>query len=450
MTVCVITACVGGLLFGFDQGLMSIILVMPRFLGDFPEVDTAVSSSAGFNKGLMTAMLELGAFLGAILVGFVADRYSRKASIAVGLAWFTIGSIIQTASFHYATLVAGRTIGGIGIGMLSSTAPVYVSEIAPPNVRGSLLVVEQFMIVLGICVMYYITYGTKELANEWCYRLPFLIQMVPGFFLGAALFVLPFSPRWLASRPGRDQDCLDVLCRLRNLSPSDPRVQAEWINIRVEACHNIEAVTERHPKLASLSGFSAELKREVYGWIDLLKPAVIRRTLIGVALMFFQQFVGINALIYYSPSLFATLGLDTTLQLHLSGAMNLAQLLAVFISFFIFDKVGRKPLLIVGSIGMTISHAIVAIMIGLYSDNWPAHESEAWVGVAFIIFYIFCFGLSWGPVPWGMPSEVHSSSYRAKGVALAVCTNWFCNFIVVSKLCSHAASLTPRASSHRP
>jgi len=95
---------------------MSIILVMPRFLADFPEVDSAVSASAGFHKGLMTAMLELGAFLGAILVGFVADRYSRKASIGVGLAWFTVGSIIQTASFEYATLVAGRTIGGVGIG----------------------------------------------------------------------------------------------------------------------------------------------------------------------------------------------------------------------------------------------------------------------------------------------------------------------------------------------
>lgn len=150
---------------------MSIILVMPRFLSDFPQVDSAASSAAGFNKGLLTAMLELGAFVGAILCGFVADRYSRKASIGVGLVWFTIGSVIQTASFGFAQLVVGRTIGGIGIGcvarpakrivlmisMLSSTAPVYVSEIAPPNVRGALLVIEEFMIVLGIVVMYYVS-----------------------------------------------------------------------------------------------------------------------------------------------------------------------------------------------------------------------------------------------------------------------------------------------------
>jgi len=172
--------------------------------------------------------------------------------------------------------------------MLSSTAPVYVSEIAPPNVRGALLVVEEFMIVLGICIMYYITYGTRSIANEWCYRLPFFIQMIPGFFLCVALVFLPFSPRWLASR-GRDQECLDTLARLRRLPISDPRVQAEWINIRVEACHDVEAITERHPKLALLQdGFVTELKREVYGWADLFKPAVVRRTFIGIALMFFQ------------------------------------------------------------------------------------------------------------------------------------------------------------------
>lgn len=104
-----------------------------------------------------------------------------------------------------------------------------------------------------------------------------------------------------------------------------------------------------------------------------------------------QQFVGINALIYYSPSLFETLGLDSQLQLHMSGVMNLAQLVAVTASFFVFDKIGRKPLLIIGSAGMAASHAIVAIMIALYSDNWAAHGAQAWVGVAFIIVFMLFF-----------------------------------------------------------
>lgn len=114
----------------------------------------------------------------------------------------------------------------------------------------------------------------------------------------------------------------------------------------------------------------------------------------------------------------------------MSGVMNIAQLVAVTASFFVFDKIGRKPLLIFGSIGMTISHSIVAIMIGLFSDDWAAHSAQGWVGVVFIIVFMLFFGLSWGPVPWGMPSEVHSSSYRAKGTALAVCANWLFNFII--------------------
>lgn len=117
--------------------------------------------------------------------------------------------------------------------------------------------------------------------------------------------------------------------------------------------------------------------------------------------------------------------------------MNVAQLVAVTASFFVFDKVGRKPLLIFGSIGMTISHAIVAIMIGVYGNDWAAHAAQGWVGVAFIIVFMLFFGLSWGPVPWGMPSEVHSSSYRAKGTALAVCANWLFNFIIVSLTLHH-------------
>nr|XP_019001274.1 uncharacterized protein I203_05979 [Kwoniella mangroviensis CBS 8507]OCF64735.1 hypothetical protein I203_05979 [Kwoniella mangroviensis CBS 8507] len=407
----------------------SIILVMPKFLGDFPAIDEASSSAASFNKGLMTAMLELGAFLGAILVGFVADKYSRKVSIGVGLAWFAVGSTIQTASFSVAQLIVGRTLGGIGIGMLSCTAPIYVSEVASPKVRGAFLVMEQFMIVIGIVLMFYIAYGTRLIDSAWCYRLPFLSRWYQvSFFLGAALFILPFSPRWLASK-GRDQECLDTLVRLRNLPATDPRIQAEWLTIRVEAIHNHEALIERHPTLIG-SGMKTELKLEAASWVDMFKPAVIRRTMIGIMLMFFQQFVGINALIYYSPTLFETLGLDSALQLHMSGVMNVLQLVAVIAVFFYFDRIGRRPFLLLGSIGMCVAHTVVAIMIGLYSKDWASHSGQAWFGVSFILVYMLAFGLSWGPVPWTMPAEVHASSYRAKGVALSTSSNWLCNFVI--------------------
>ncbi|KGB76649.3 monosaccharide transporter [Cryptococcus deuterogattii R265] len=421
-------ATIGGLLFGFDQGILSISLTMPQFQEQFPETNAEVNSSASLNKGVMTALLELGAFLGAFMSGYVSDRYSRKGSLAFGMVWFIIGSVLQSASYSFAQLVVGRFIGGIGIGVLSSTAPTYISEIAPPNIRGALLVLEQFSIVLGIVVMYYITYGSRYLSGDGSFRLPFALQMFPCIILGGFLYQLPYSPRWLALR-GRDKDCLESLCRLRQLPDTDPRVQAEWITIRAEAIRNREVLVRAHPSMADQSTKS-ELKLELASWVDMFKAGSIRQTMIGILLMFFQQFVGINALVYYAPTLFEQLGLDYELQLTLSGALNIAQLVAVVAAFFFLDKFGRKIFLIVGAIGLTASHAVVAAMIGTYSDNWPAHKGPAWVGVGFIFGVMIFYGVGWGPVPWAMPAEIHPSSRRAKGVAITTCSNWLNNFII--------------------
>ncbi|KAG7571074.1 hypothetical protein FFLO_01038 [Filobasidium floriforme] len=444
VVICAISACLGGLLFGFDQGLLSIVLVMPQFLRVSPEVDPVTSPRAEFNKGLMTATLELGAFLGAILSGYISDKHSRRLSIAFGLCWFITGSTLQTLSQGYPSLVWGRGLGGVGIGVLSSTAPIYVAEISPPNIRGTLLVVEQFMIVFGIVVMYYITYYTRHITGEWSYRLPFLIQILPALLLASLLYFLPYSPRWLASQKGRDLDCLQVLVRLRKLPPSDPRVQAEWISIRTEAIHSRRAFAQRHPELSKLKpkleggkegtelgwGLFADLKREWAGWVEMFGPEVIKRTHVGMGIMFFQQFVGINALIYYSPTLFETLGLDYERRLSLSGIMNVVQLVAVMIALVYIERFGRKTWLFIGSIGMTLSHVVVAGMIGRYSDHWSSHPIQAWIGVGAIFTFVFTFGLSFGPMGWLIPAEVHGSSFRSKGVALATCTNWMSNFIV--------------------
>lgn len=388
---------------------------MPDFLRQFPEIDSKITPAASLNKGIMTALLELGAFMGAIMAGFVADRYSRKASIAVGLIWFVIGSTLQTASFQLAQLILGRFIGGIGIGVLSTTSPMYISEIAPPNARGAMLALGEVSIVVGIVVMFYITYGTRHIVGEWCYRLPFMLQMIPAIPLAIGLWFLPYSPRWLASR-GRDTECLNTLCRLRQLPNSDPRVQAEWLNIRAEACRNREDLVERHPN-AQGDSFGAQLKMEVASWMDMFKPGIIRRTMVGIVMMFFQQFVGINAvsarlaerrsrtnpqLIYYSPTLFETLGLDYEMQLTLSGVMNVTQLVAVIPPVYFLDVIGRKLPLMVGSAGMALSHFVVAGMIGKYGHDWESHPAQAWVGVAFIIFFMIPFGISWGPVPWSL------------------------------------------------
>ncbi|KAM0746218.1 putative hexose transport-related protein [Meredithblackwellia eburnea MCA 4105] len=420
-----VSACLGGLLFGFDQGILSLVYIMPRFLAQFPEIDSATSST-GLNKGVMTGLLELGAFLGALVSGFVADRYSRKRSIALGIEFFLIGSTLQASSFSYAQLVVGRMIGGIGVGILASTAPMYISEISAPNVRGSFLALEAGCV--GLSNFFSRTYGTRFIYNEWCFRTPFTLQMLLAVLLSCILWKLPYSPRWLV-QVGRDIEALHSLARLRALPIDSPLVQAEWINIRAEAIRSREVIVNDHPHLQD-GGFVTDLRLEIAGWIDLFKPKMLYRTSIGIMLMFFQQFQGINALIYYSPSLFASLGLSTQMQIDLSGVTNICQMITTCSAFILLDRVGRKPPLLVGSVINTFCHFLVAGLIAKYSSDWAAHSAAAWVCVAAILLFMLSFGAGWSPVPWALPAECFSSSRRAKGVAVSVTTNWLGNFII--------------------
>ncbi|KAF2641570.1 arabinose-proton symporter [Massarina eburnea CBS 473.64] len=425
--MCALFATIGGLLFGYDQGVVSVTLVMDQFLDVFPRV-SETAAGAGFWKGLMTAMLELGALIGALFAGYCADRLSRKWSIVVAVCIFTVGSILQTAAVEYGMLTVGRLIGGLGIGMLATTSPLYISEIAPPEIRGALLVLQEFSIVFGIVIAFWTTYGTRYMSSEWAWRLPFLIQMIPGLILGVGIIFLPYSPRWLSSK-GRDAEALEVLSRLRRLPTTDSRVHQEWCEIRAEVAFKQEISRERHPDLQGNTR-SNRWKLELVAWTDCFKKGCWRRTMVGCGIMFFQQFVGINALIYYSPSLFKTLGQDFEMQLLLSGVINITQLVGVSTSLVTMDKFGRRPLLLVGAAMMFLSHLIIAILVGKFGDNWPGHPTQGWVAVAFLFFYMFSFGATWGPVPWAMPSEIFPSSLRAKGVAISTCSNWLNNFII--------------------
>ncbi|POR38574.1 Putative glucose transporter rco-3 [Tolypocladium paradoxum] len=427
VAVCASFSAIGGLLFGYDQGVVSVILVMPQFLDRFEQV-SETAPGAGFYKGLMTAMITLGAFLGALNQGWVADAYSRKYSIMIAVVIFTIGSALQTASVDYAMLVTSRLIGGIGIGMLSMVVPLYISEISPPEIRGTLLVLEELSIVLGIVISFWITYGTQYIDSHWSWQLPFLLQIIPGLVLGFGAVFLPFSPRWLALK-GREQDALVSLAKIRCLPATDSRVQREWLEIITESKFQQGILAERHPKLVH-GGQLEKLKLEFVSWADCFKKGCWRRTHVGAGLMFLQQFVGINALIYYSPTLFGTMGLDHNMQLIMSGVLNVTQLFGVLSSLWTLDRFGRRRILLYGSVGMFISHLIIAVLVGLYSNNWPANTSKGWTSVAFLLFYMIAFGASWGPVPWALPAEIFPSSLRAKGVSISTCSNWINNFIV--------------------
>lgn len=223
------------------------LVLLPNFLDRFERV-SETASGAGFWKGLMTAMIDLGALIGAINQGWIADKISRSYSIIVTVFFFTIGSVLQTAAVDYPMLVVGRFIGGVGIGMLSMVAPLYISEISPPEIRGALLILEELSIVFGIVGAFWITYGTRFISGEWAWRFPFLLQLIPGLVLGMGILFLPFSPRWLASK-GRNKEALRSLCKLRQLPCNDARVLRERYDIRAKAAFRKVVSIFRHTNL---------------------------------------------------------------------------------------------------------------------------------------------------------------------------------------------------------
>ncbi|KAH7133041.1 general substrate transporter [Dactylonectria estremocensis] len=409
-------ASLGGFSFGYDQGVISIINVMPLFHDAYPPTKTA------FGTGFMTGMLLLGAFFGCIFMPYLCDRVSRKWALTIVDVIFDVGAIIQTAATSYGMLVAGRAIGGIGVGTLAMGAPLYISEISPPNLRGTLLVLESISIVSGVVIAFWITFATRHIDSELSFRLPLGLQMVCATFLGAGIHFFPFSPRWLALVE-RQQEALSSLSRLRGLPSTDERVQAEYRSIVTEVEFQKLVQEAKYP---GVSGF----KLEALLWLDLFDRKKWRRVAVGCGVCFFQQFSGINAFIYYAPTLFRSIGQSDEMSLILSGVFNCLQLVAVAVCFVIIDRVGRRPLAIVGGFGTCICYAVIAVLDGLYSKDWSATPAAGWACVAMAFAFILVFGVSYSPLGWALPPEVFSTSSRAKGVALATCVNWISNFTV--------------------
>ncbi|CAI6095971.1 unnamed protein product [Clonostachys chloroleuca] len=409
-------ASLGGFSFGYDQGVISIINVMPQFHEVIPETTTA------FGTSFMTGMLLLGAFVGCIFMPTLADKMSRKWALTAVVVVFNIGAILQTAAFSYGMLVTGRAIGGIGVGTLAMGAPLYISEIAPPNLRGTLLVLESISIVSGVVIAYWITFATRHMEGSISFRLPLGLQMVCATCVGVGIHFFPFSPRWLAL-VGRNQDSLISLSKLRRLPETDERVQAEYKSIVAEVEFQRLMQEAKHPGVSGL-------KLEVLLWLDLFDGKNWRRVVVGCGVCFFQQFSGINAFIYYAPTLFQSIGQDYEMSLILSGIFNILQLVAVAICFVIIDKVGRKPLAIVGGFGSALCYIVIAALAGVYSKSWSSNPAAGWACVAMAFLFIIVYGVSYSPLGWALPPEVFSTSTRAKGVALSVCVNWLANFVI--------------------
>ncbi|KAK5171917.1 uncharacterized protein LTR77_003554 [Saxophila tyrrhenica] len=427
-------ACLGGLLYGYNQGVFSGVLVMPAF-----DEHMGVWTDNGSKKGWLTSILELGAWIGTLYSGFLAEIISRKYCILLNTGIFIIGVVIQTTavtSSAHSSILGGRFITGMGVGSLSMTVPMYNAEVAPPEVRGALVGLQQLAITTGIMISFWIDYGTQYIGGtgdgqtDAAWLVPLCLQLAPALLLGGGIMFMPFSPRWLVHH-GREEEARRTLARLRGLSTDSELIELEFTEIKAQSLFEKRTTAEHFPHLADGSASSTiKLQFVAIGSLFKTRP-MFRRVVLATVTMFFQQWTGINAVLYYAPTIFSQLGLSgNTTSLLATGVVGIAMWLATIPAVMYVDKLGRKPILIVGAIGMATCHIIISVIFAKNENQWDTHSAAGWAAVAMVWLFVVHFGYSWGPCAWIIISEIWPISQRPYGIALGASSNWMNNFIV--------------------
>lgn len=393
-------AALGGLLFGYDTGVISGAQLY------FTEYFNLSSSEQGW--AVSSALY--GCLFGAAAAGYLSDKFSRKYTLIISAFLFSLSAWGSGIAVSLTELSIYRIVGGLGVGMASMTAPMYIAEIAPAKQRGKLVTLYQLAIVIGFFVVFIATYfigggGDTQVAVElharnvsdgW--RIMLWSELVPAIAFFGLLFTVPNSPRWLVMK-GRMEEAKEVLNKILNNSDE---VDVEFNEIK--------------------KSFTSEHK---HGLRAIFGKGMLFILFIGIVLAVLQQVTGINAILYYGAEIFSkTLGYgpeDALKQQLWLGAVNL---LFTFVAIFTVDKWGRKPLLITGSIGMFLSLTILGLSIYL--------QHLGIISFLAILAFIGLFALSMGPVVWVMLSEIFPNSIRNVGMAIAVGAMWLFNAIVAN------------------
>jgi sugar porter (SP) family MFS transporter len=432
-------ACIGGVLYGYNQGMFSGVLAMPAFKEHMGEWNPFDDNAPQTKKGWLTAILELGAWLGTLLSGFVAETISRKYGILVACVVFIIGCVIQAASIHGgpAAILVGRFVTGMGVGSLAMIIPIYNSEVAPPEVRGALVALQQLAICFGIMISFWIDYGTNYIGgtergeqSDAAWLIPICLQIAPCLVLLCGMAFMPFSPRWLVHH-GREAEARRNLSRLRGLPEDHELVELEFLEIKAQSLFEKRTVAEHFPQLREPTAWNT-FKLQFVAIRSLFKTrSLLKRCMIAGVTMFFQQWTGINAVLYYAPTIFKQLGQSSnTTQLLATGVVGIVMFIATIPAVLWIDRVGRRPVLTIGAIGMATCHIIIAVIFAKNSDDWEHHQAAGWAAICMVWLFVVHFGYSWGPCAWIIVAEIWPLSSRPYGVAFGASSNWMNNFII--------------------
>ena len=383
----------GGLLFGYDTGVISGAIL---FIKD----DFGLSP---FMQGAVVAALLLGAMVGAAVAGPLSDRIGRRRLIIAAAVTFTLGALGAAAAPNAGTLVAARVVLGLAVGSAALVVPLYLSEIAPTHIRGAIASLNQMMIVVGILAAYIVN---AILASSGDWRLMLGLAAVPSLILLLGMAFMPETPRFLV-RTGEEDEAREVLDEVRSDERSEEAPERKVQEIR--------EVEERE------AGSARELLKA--RWV---RPALI----IAIGLAVFQQFIGINTIIYYAPTTLTSVGYSSDSAIYANLAIGILNVAMTVVAIRIIDRVGRKPMLLGGLIGMVTSLTVLGLSSELLSAPTSAGDPAAVITLVCLAGFIVSFAATWGPVVWVMLPEVLPLNVRGTAMGVAVCLHWGANFLV--------------------
>lgn len=395
-------ATLGGLLFGYDTAVIS---------GAEKSIQSFLIDSQGlssFLHGITVSSALVGCIIGGAISGFVSSAYGRKKALIIAGVLFFLSALgsgnPEFLFFNKGEPSMGllwmfnfyRIIGGVGVGLASAICPMYIGEIAPAEIRGRLVSLNQFAIIFGMFIVYFVNWGiangqTIEWINEIGWRRMFLSEAIPAAVFILLMFLVPESPRYLALKQ-KDTEALSILMRFNGVKKAN------------QILEDIKNTIE-----------TSEAKLFSYG------KAVI---IIGILLSVFQQFVGINVALYYAPRIFENMGAAKDASMLQTIIMGMVNVVFTTLAILTVDKWGRKPLLIVGSIGMAIGMIAISTLAFL--------DIIGTTTLVFIIIYTASFMMSWGPICWVLISEIFPNKIRSQAVAIAVAAQWSANFFISS------------------
>lgn len=383
-----IIAALGGLLFGYDTAVIAGAI---GFLQSHFQLDAAM-------KGWAAASALLGCVVGVSFAGLFSDRLGRKSTLILSGLLFLVSAVGTALPNQFSVFVLFRMLGGIGVGVASMASPMYIAEITPANVRGRMVSVNQFAIVTGMLIIYFVNYfialrGDEawNVATGW--RWMFASGAIPSAIFLALLLFVPESPRWLVEK-GLNEKAKGILTKVGGMAFAE----------------------------GELRSIEASLTQEVESLGQLFKTGWRRVMFLGIALAILQQVTGINVFLYYGPEIFKKLGSGANaalLQTIVVGAVNLS---FTIIAIWTVDRIGRKPLMMIGAAGMFVS----LVAMGLAAQFQVV---SIWVLLC-ILSFIGCFALSVGPVTWVILSEIYPTRIRGRALSVATFFLWSANFVV--------------------